>query len=63
MALYTPCLGETPDNNCFSCGKPANTEIQYGWHKNASNGTVIGGQYGEICEECYKYIFSDDATD
>lgn len=58
MALYTPCLGETPDGKC-SCGQPATTEVQAGWHNAGYQGAPFGGQYEEVCEECYRYQMDD----
>lgn len=51
MAIYMPCLGEERDGRCH-CGRPATTEVQVGWH-NGEYGGPSGGQYDEICEECF----------
>lgn len=51
MAVYIPCKGEERDGRC-QCGKPAVTEVQCGWH-NGEHGKPSGGQYDEVCQECY----------
>ena len=52
MSMYRSWLGERGDGLC-ACGQLATTEVQVGWH-NADRTTRAGGQYDEICEDCFE---------
>ena len=52
MSIYTPSCGESADGVC-GCGAPATTEIQVGWHNPPHGNGPSGGQYQEMCEECF----------
>ena len=56
--IYAPVRGERPDGLC-RCGDQATTEVQVGWVVLA-DGTQ-GGQYDEICEECFLADFGEKA--
>lgn len=52
MSIYIPVLGEERDGLC-DCGAKATTELQCGWH-NGDHGEPSGGQYVEVCKQCYE---------
>lgn len=50
MSVYCESLGTFRDGKC-GCGKDAEIEIQVGW--NTPSKGVGGGQYEEMCEDCF----------